>query len=130
MEHIYFFDGDQKKISWIIKNSQTRSQESRIHAEYFYDKVTIEQSKYIALHVGIFWGVGRFIIKNGDTVKVMLDQRSMFDRLVKNKLTEDIFIERKMQFITQIIQQRNLDVRYQMIEDSQNEASKLLLPEN
>ena len=130
MEHIYFFDGDQKKISWIIKNSQTRSQESRIHAEYFYDKVTIEQSKYIALHVGIFWGVGRFIIKNGDIVKVMLDQRSMFDRLVKNKLTDDTFIERKMQFITQIIQQRNLDVRYQMIEDSQNEASKLLLPEN
>lgn len=130
MEHIYFFDGDQKKISWIIKNSQTRSQESRIHAEYFYDKVTVEQSKYIALHVGIFWGVGRFIIKNGDTVKVMLDQGSMFDRLVKNKLTDDTFIERKVQFITQIIQQRNLDVRYQMIEDSQNEASKLLLPEN
>jgi hypothetical protein len=130
MEHIYFFDGDQKKISWIIKNSQTRSQETRIHAEYFYDKVTVEQSKYIALHVGIFWSIGRFIIKNGDTIKIMLDRRSMFDRLVKNKSTNDIFIERRMQFIYQIIQQRNLDVRYQMIEDSQNEASKLLLSEN
>jgi len=130
MEHIYFFDGDQKKISWIIKNSQTRSQESRIHAEYFYDKVTIEQSKYIALHVGIFWGVGRFIIKNGDIVRVMLDLRSMFDRLVKNKLTDDIFIEKRMQFIDQIIQQRSLDIRYQMIESSQNEANKLLLSEN
>ncbi len=54
MEHIYFFDGDQKKISWTIENSQTRSEESRIHAEYFYDIVTSEQSKYIALHVGIF----------------------------------------------------------------------------
>jgi hypothetical protein len=54
----------------------------------------------------------------------------MFDRLVKNKSTNDIFIERRMQFIYQIIQQRNLDVRYQMIEDSQNEASKLLLSEN
>ena len=130
MEHIYFFDGDQKKISWIIKNSQTRSQESRIHAEYFYGKVTVEQSKYIALHVGIFWGIGRFIIKNGDTVKVMLDLRSMFDRLVKNKSTSDIIIERRIQFIDQIIQQRNLDFRYQMIESSQNEASKLLLSEN
>ena len=130
MEHIYFFDGDQKKISWIIKNSQTISQESRIHAEYFYNKVTIEQSKYIALHVGIFWGVGRFIIKNGDTVKVMVDLRSIFDRLGKNKLTDDMFIERRMQFIAQIVQQRNLDIRYQMIEDSQNEASKLLLSEN
>ena len=130
MEHIYFFDGDQKKISWIIKNSQTRSQESRIHAEYFYDKVTVEQSKYIALHVGIFWSIGRFIIKNGDTVKVMLDLRSMFDRLVKNKLTDDIFIEKRMRFIDQIIQQRSLDIRYQMIESSQNEANKLLLSEN
>lgn len=130
MEHIYFFDGDQKKISWIIKNSQTRSQESRIHAEYFYDKVTVEQSKHIALHVGIFWGIGRFIIKNGDTVNVMLDLRSMFDRLVKNKLTDDVFIEKRMQFIDQIIQQRSLDIKYQMIESSQNEANKLLLSEN
>ena len=130
MEHIYFFDGDQKKISWTIKNSQTRSEENRIHAEYFYDKVTTEQSKYIALHVGIFWGIGRFIIKNGDSVKVMLDLKSMFDRLVKNKSTNDIVIERRIRFIDQIIQQRNLNVRYQMIEPSQNEASKLLLSEN
>ena len=60
----------------------------------------------------------------------MLDLRSIFDRLVKNKLTDDMFIERRIQFIAQIIQQRNLDVRYQMIKDYQNEATKLLLPEN
>ncbi|MDE1769051.1 MAG: hypothetical protein KGI28_00675 [Thaumarchaeota archaeon] len=130
MEHIYFFDGDQKKISWIIENSQTRSEESRIHAEYFYDKVTTEQSKYIALHVGIFWSIGKFIIKNGDIVKVMLDLKSMFDRLVKNKSTDDVFIERRMRFIDQIIQQRNLDVRYQMIEPVQNQANRLLLSKN
>ena len=127
MEHIYFFDGDQKKISWIIENSSTRSEESRVHAEYFYDIVTPEQSRYIALHVGIFWSIGRFIIKNGDTVKVMLDQRSMFDRLVKNKSTDDVFIERRMKFIDQIIKQRDLDVRYQMVDPGENKASKLLL---
>ena len=130
MEHIYFFDGDQKKISWIIENFQTRSEESRIHAEYYYDKVTTEQSKYIALHVGIFWSIGRFIIKNEDIVKVMLDQKSMFDRLVKNKSTNDIFIERRTQFIDHIIQQRNLDVRYQMIDPAQNKANRLLLSKN
>ncbi|WP_245867300.1 hypothetical protein [Candidatus Nitrosotalea bavarica] len=59
MEHTYYFDGDQKKISWIIENSQTRSEESRMHTEYFYGQVTSEQSKYIALHVGIFWGGGK-----------------------------------------------------------------------
>jgi len=130
MEHTYYFDGDQKKISWIIENFNSRSEESRIHAEYFYDIVTIEQSKYIALHVGIFWGIGRFIIKNGDTVKVMLDLKSMFDRLVKNRLTDDIFIERRMKFIDQIIRQRDLDVRYQTIDHSENKAVKLLLSNN
>ncbi|MHB8601441.1 MAG: hypothetical protein ACYC6W_06860 [Nitrosotalea sp.] len=127
MEHIYFFDGDQKKISWTIENSTTRSDESRIHAEYFYNIVTPEQSKYVALHVGIFWGIGRFIVKNGDMVKVMLDQKSMFDRLVKNKPTDDIFIETRVKFIDQIIRQRDLDVRYQMVDPSENKASKLLL---
>ncbi len=127
MEHIYFFDGDQKKISWTIENSKTRSEESRVHAEYFYNIVTPEQSKYIALHVGIFWSIGRFIVKNGDIVKVMLDQRSMFDRLVKNKPTNDVFIEMRMKFIDQIIKQRDLDVRYQMVDSSENKATKLLL---
>ena len=130
MEHTYYFDGDQKKISWIIENSKSRSEESRIHAEYFYDIVTIEQSKYIALHVGIFWGIGRFIIKNGDTVRVMLDQKSMFDRLVKNRSTEDTFIEKRIKFIEQIISQRDLDVRYQIIDHLENKASELLLSNN
>ncbi|HEX5359204.1 MAG TPA: hypothetical protein VFW99_04735 [Candidatus Nitrosotalea sp.] len=127
MEHIYFFDGDQKKISWTIENTQSRSDESRVHAEYFYDIVTPEQSRYIALHVGIFWGIGRFIIKNGDAVNVMLDQNSMFDRLVENKLTEDAFIERRIKFIDQIIKQRDLDVKYQLVDPSKNKAEKLLL---
>ena len=126
MEHIYFFHGDQKKISWIIENSQTRSEESRIHAEYFYNIVTPEQSKYIALHVGIFWGIGRFIIRNEDVVNVMLDQKSMFDRIAKNKLTGDIFIEKRMKFIDQIIKQRDLDVRYQLVDPSKNKAKLLL----
>jgi Fe-S cluster assembly scaffold protein SufB len=130
MEHTYYFDGDQKKISWIIESFQSRSEESRIHAEYFYNIVTIEQSKYIALHVGIFWSIGRFIIKNGDTVKVMLDLKTMFDRLVKNKSTNDTFIEKRMKFIDQIIRQRDLDARYQIIDPAENKAAKLLLSNN
>lgn len=126
MEHVYFFDGDQKKISWTIENTQTRADESRIHAEYFYNIVTPEQSRYIALHVGIFWSIGRFIIKNSDTVRVMLDQRSMFERLADGKHTSDQFIEKRMWFIEQLIKQRDLDVKYQLIDSSENKASKLL----
>jgi len=66
-------------------------------------------------------------IKNGDVVNVMLDQRSMFDRLAENKLTEDVFIERRIKFIDQIIKQRDLDVRYQLVDPSKNMATKLLL---
>ena len=130
MEHIYYFDGDQKNIAWIIENSQTRYEEARIHAEYFYDKVTPQQSKYIAFHVGIFWGVGRYILKNNDTIIVMLDQKEIFDRLTKNRITDDIFIERRIRFINQIIQQRDLVVLYQILDPVENIASKLLLPKN
>ncbi len=126
MEHTYFFDGDQKKISWTIENIQSRSEESRVHAEYFYNIVTQEQSRYIALHVGIFWSIGRYIIKNGDVIKVMLDQRSMFDRLAQNKPTDDVFIEKRIVFIDQIIKQRDLDVKYQLIDPNENKATKLL----
>ncbi len=126
MEHTYFFDGDQKKISWTIENIQSRSEESRVHAEYFYNIVTQEQSRYIALHVGIFWSIGRYIIKNGDVIKVMLDQRSMFDRLAQNKPTDDVFIEKRIVFIDQIIKQRDLVVKYQLIDPNENKATKLL----
>ena len=130
MEHIYYFDGNEKKISWIIENTDTKYQESRIQAEYFYDKVSVEQSKYIALHVGIFWGIGRFVIKNGDNIKVMLDHKPMFDHLATNKKISDPFIEKRTGFVMQLIDQRKLDVRYQLIAPSQNQASNLLSFQN
>ena len=126
MEHVFYFDGNVKMISWRIETDNTSEDQKRTHAEYYYDKVTVEESKYIALHVGIFWGVGRFIIKNGDTVKVMLDLKSMFDHLATNKKTKDEFIENRTNFILQLIHQRSLDVRYQMIDPSQNKAHLLL----
>lgn len=126
MEHTYYFDGNEKTISWVIESMGTKVEQIRTHAEYYYDKISAEQSKYIAHHVGIFWGIGRFIIKNGETVKVMLDLHSMFEHLVKNKKTNDPFIESRTGFIKQLINQRNLDVRYQLIEPQNNQASALL----
>ncbi len=126
MEHVFYFDGNEKMISWRIETNGAVEDQKRTHAEYYYDKVTTEQSKYIALHVGIFWGVGRFIIKNGDIVKIMLDLKSMFEHLVTNKKPVDEFIENRTNFILQLINQRSLDVRYQMIEPSQNKAHVLL----
>ena len=113
-------------ISWVIKTDEINVEQKRTHAEYYYDQVSIEQSKYIALHVGIFWAIGRFVIKNGDIVKVMLDLNSMFDHLMKNKKNDDPFIESRIKFIKQLIEQRCLDVRYQLIEPKNNLATKLL----
>jgi len=127
MDHIYYFDGNTKTISWIIENSETRAEQARVHAENYYSIVSTEQSKYVALHVGIFWGIGRFIIKNADTVNVMLDLKSMFEHLAENKIVSDPFIISKTKFIQQLIDQRGLQIKYHLIESHQNRAAPLLL---
>ena len=60
----------------------------------------------------------------------MLDLKTMFDRLVKNKSTNDTFIEKRMKFIDQIIRQRDLDVRHLIIDPAENKATELLLSNN
>ncbi|HXX05503.1 MAG TPA: hypothetical protein VEJ68_01645 [Candidatus Bathyarchaeia archaeon] len=126
MDHTYYFDGNMKKISWMITTNETKVEQVRTHTENYYDKVSAEQSKYVSLHVGIFWSIGRFIIRNGDAVKVMVDQKLMFDHLTKNKKSDDPFIESRISFINQLIDQRGLDVQYQLIEPKNNLATKLL----
>lgn len=126
MDHAYYFDGNMEMISWVIETNKIKVEQVRTHTEQYYDQVSIEQSKYIGLHVGLFWSIGKFIIKNGDTVNVMLDQSLMFEYLAKNKKSNDPFIESRASFIRQLIDQRRLDVRYQLIEPKNNLASKLL----
>ncbi|MGB6463489.1 MAG: hypothetical protein WBF38_04615 [Nitrosotalea sp.] len=126
MDHIYYFDGNSKTISWMIENSETQVEQTRVHAENYYGIVSTEQSKYIALHIGLFWGIGRFIIKNTDAVNVMLDLKSMFEHLAENKIANDPFIISKTKFIQQLIDQRGLRVKYHLIEPRQNRAAPLL----
>ncbi len=127
MEHVYFCDGTQKRISWVIQNDNSTVEQFREQAEIYVDKVSNEQAKYIALHAGIFWCIGRFIIKNGDTVKVMLDSRPMFDHLSGNNNSTDSFIKTRISFLNQLINQRKLVVHYELIEPQQNISTKLLL---
>ncbi|MGI0064117.1 MAG: hypothetical protein ACREAJ_06190 [Nitrosopumilaceae archaeon] len=126
MEHNLFSDGNQKRISWIIQSGEFTDEQERDQADRYLEKVTDEQSKYITLHVGIFWGIGRFIIKNNDIVNVMLDSKSMYDHLKGNTETSDIFIENRTWFLNQLIEQRKLDIRYHLIDPKENLASKLL----
>ncbi len=82
------------------------------------------QSKFIALHVGLFWGVGVFIIKNGDTVKIKLDGKIMYDYFTSNLKIEDEFIEKRIQFIRQLIEQRKLNIGFDIIDTAKNLARK------
>jgi hypothetical protein len=126
MEHVFFCDGNQKRISWIIQSADSKVEQFREQAEIYLDKVSVIQSKYIALHAGIFWCIGRFIIKNGDTIKVMLESKPMYEHL-SGGTNSDSFIESRTDFLNQLIQQRKLVVQYELIEPEQNVATRLLL---
>jgi hypothetical protein len=126
MDHLCYFDGNKKMISWVIQDGETKFEQARDHVENYLDKISNEQSKYIALHVGIFWAIGKFIIKNNDSIKIMLDLKSMYENLTGKKQNHDHFIESRINFTKQIIAQRNLQVQFEVIEPSQNIATKLL----
>jgi len=126
LEHLYYSDGNTKRISWVIKTNGSKIEQEREHADIYLDKVSNEQSKYIALHVGIFWSIGNFIIKNGDAINVMLDSKSMYDHLVNDSQISDRLIEMRTFHIKQLIGQRKLKINYQLLEPEENLAGKLI----
>ncbi len=126
MEHTFFSDGNSKRISWIIQSDDTTDEQDRDHVNQYLDKVTNEQSKYIALHAGIFWCIGRFIIENEDTVNVMLDSKSMYKHLTEDNENSDEFIEKRTWYYKKLIEQRKLKIKYYLIESIDDLATKLL----
>lgn len=124
MEHILFFDGDSKRISWVIQTDNSIVEQKREHAEIYLYKVTNQQSKYIGLHIGIFWGIGTFIIKNEDIVKITTDDKTVYDHLISNQKSNDEFIEKRTFFIRQLIEQRKLKIKYDLVESNRNLAAK------
>lgn len=123
---MFFSDGNPKGISWSIKTGEKTVEQFREQAEMYLDKVNLEQAKYIALHVGIFWCIGTFIIKNEDKIIVNLDSSLMYEHLTQNTNNQDEFIETRIGFIRQLIAQRDLKINYQLIKPEDNVASKML----
>jgi hypothetical protein len=124
LHHVFYSDGNSKKISWVIQTKDLIVEQNREHIEIYNNKVTRLQSKYIALHVGLFWGIGVFIIKNEDNVKIKLDEKIMYDHFISNLKIGDEFIEKRIQFIKQLIEQRKLNIEFQMIDTDKNLAKK------
>ena len=124
MHHVFYLDGNAEKISWVIQTEDSKVEQNRIHAEIYKNKVTNLQSKYIALHVGLFWGIGVFIIKNEDHVKIKLDEKIMYDQFTSNSKVEDNIIVKKIHFIKQLIAQRKLEIKFELISTDDNWARK------
>ena len=131
MEHELFFDGTTEKYTWSIKTGNAVVDQTRVHPPAYLsggklDVSNTEESKFIALHVGIYWGLGVFIIKDYDEVNVMCDSNEMYEILIKKIVTDNQLINDKIYFINQLTNHRNLKIKYQFIESEKNLAAKNL----
>ena len=113
------------RISWIIQTEDSSVEQNREHVEIYKNKITNLQSKYVALHIGLFWGIGVFIIKNEDTIKVKIDEKTMFDQLTEGLIINDEFIQKRIKFINQLIAQRKLKIEYELIQQDTNLVKKI-----
>ena len=78
------------------------------------------------MHVGLFWGIGRFIINNEDQITIKMDNQTMFDHFSKNENPSDELIKTRIHFITQLMNQRKLKINYELVGKEENLASKIL----
>jgi len=126
LEHILYSDGNLEKISWVIQTNESFISQTRIQTENYKNKITKIQSKYVALHVALFWGIGTFNIKNEDFIKIELDEKIMYEQLKMKTITQDEFIKNRIEFIQSFIKQRKLKVELEIINSKNNLAEKLL----
>ncbi|MGY5140222.1 MAG: reverse transcriptase-like protein [Candidatus Nitrosopumilus sp. Bin_571-38] len=125
MDHIFYSDGNAKKVSWLIQTNDVIIDQNREHVDIYKDKISNIQSKYVALHIGLFWGIGVFVIKNEDHLKIKLDDKIMFEQLTANLKIKDEFIQNRIKFINQLIAQRKLKIKFELILQKDNLVNKI-----
>jgi hypothetical protein len=135
LEHELFFDGNLKEYSWSIKTGKEIANQIREHPAAYLSggKLEIknkEESKFVALHVGIYWGLGVFIIKDFDKIHVMCDSKEMYEILIQRHKTLNQIIDDKIHFINQLVGHRNLKLEYHLIEQTKNIATEYLSGKN
>ena len=135
MEHELFFDGNLEEYSWSIKTGKAIINQIREHPPAYLsggklDIKTNEESKFVALHVGIYWGLGVFIIKDFDKVHVMCDSKEMYEILIQQRKTLDQLIDDKIHFINQLVGHRNLKLEYHLMDPTKNIATEHLSGKN
>ena len=130
MKHDLFIDGTVKEYSWSIKTGNEVINQDREHPPAYLSGGKLEiknnlESKFIAIHVGIYWGLGVFIIKDYDAVNIMCDSKEMYEILHNNK-TDNQIINDKIYYINQLSTHRNLKINCQIIKPEKNLAMKHL----
>ena len=134
MEHDLFFDGNVKEYTWTIKTGEKLAEQIRKHPPAYLsggklDVKAIEESKFIALHIGIYWGLGVYIIKDNDQVNVMCDSKLMYEVFTQGKKSDNQIINDKIHFINQLTDLRNLKMNFQLIDAENNLSTKHLFAE-
>ncbi len=131
MEHDLFFDGNIKEYTWTIKTGEKIAEQIREHPPAYLsggklDVKAVEESKFIALHVGIYWGLGVYIIKDNDQVNVMCDSKLMYEIFTQGKKSDNQIINDKVHFINQLTEFRKLKINFQLIKTNENLSTKHL----
>ena len=134
MEHDLFFDGNVKEYTWTIKTGEKLAEQIREHPPAYMsggklDVKATEESKFIALHVGIYWGLGVYIIKDYDQVNVMCDSKLMYKVFTQGKKSDNQIINDKIHFINQLTKFRNLKMNFQLIDTDTNLSTRHLFAE-
>ena len=122
---ILYSDGNPYRISWVIETGRHTHSQWRNQAEIYYNKVSQMQAKFMALHVGLFWGIGVFAIKTGDDIRVLLDDHDMMS-CMRSGHSDDMFSDRRIHFITMLAEQRRLGMIFEHVDAAENPASILL----
>jgi len=135
LEHELFFDGNLREYSWSIKTGKEVANQIREHPAAYLSggKLEIknnEESRFVALHVGIYWGLGVFIIKDFDKIHVMCNSKEMYEILIQQYKTENQIIDDKIHFINQLVGHRNLKLEYRLINPTKNIATEHLSSKN
>jgi len=132
MEHDLFVDGTVKEYTWSIKTGGSIVEQIREHPDAYVsggklDVKNDSESKFIAIHVGIYWGLGVYIIKDFDVVNIMCTSKQMYETFTQKIKSDNQIINDKIYFINQLTKHRNLKINYKSIEQNDNLATRLLL---
>ena len=131
MKHDIFFDGNVKEYSWTIRTGKKLAEQIRAHPPSYLsggklDVKDTEESKFIALHIGIYWGLGVYIIKDNDQVDVMCDSKMVYETFTEGKKSENQIINDKIHFINQLTEHRKLKMKFQLIDTKENLSTRHL----